>query len=81
MKQGNEDLIQDPAVMLILTFLNGSDKNGFELARILLQRSGDPLNGKEGAIYPLLHRLEKEFILNIRLSRSLLIFLFFWGDL
>ncbi len=46
--------------MLILHLLAERDMYGYEMVTELARRSSDVFQLKEGTLYPLLHRLEKE---------------------
>ena len=46
--------------MLILHLLAERDMYGYEMVTELAERSSDVFQLKEGTLYPLLHRLEKE---------------------
>ena len=46
--------------MLILHLLAERDMYGYEMVTELARRSSDVFRLKEGTLYPLLHRLEKE---------------------
>ncbi|MCF2136399.1 MAG: PadR family transcriptional regulator [Candidatus Thorarchaeota archaeon] len=44
--------------------------HGYGIARELDKRTGGLLGVKEGTLYPILHRLRKEHLLNVRVERS-----------
>ena len=46
--------------MLVLSLLSDGDKYGYEMVQELKRRSNNVFQLKEGTLYPLLHRLEKE---------------------
>ena len=47
------------AEFLVLSILDGRDRHGYELARIIETRSGGRLSFKAATLYPLLYKLEK----------------------
>ncbi|CAM3650968.1 helix-turn-helix transcriptional regulator [Cohnella lubricantis] len=59
MKVGKE-LLKGSTVILVLTLLDRKDMYGYEMVRELEQRSGGILNLKEGTLYPILHSLESD---------------------
>jgi len=46
--------------MLVLAILGEKPCYGYELIKTLKQRSNDTFDMKEGTLYPILHKLEKE---------------------
>ena len=46
--------------MLVLTILSEKPYYGYELIKTLKQRSNDTFDMKEGTLYPILHKLEKD---------------------
>lgn len=57
MKIGKE-LLKGSTVILILTLLDRKDMYGYEMVRELELRSGGTFTLKEGTLYPILHSLE-----------------------
>jgi transcriptional regulator len=54
----NTDLVQGTLDMLILRAIGREVKHGYDIARLIRQRSEDVLRVEEGSLYPALHRLE-----------------------
>ena len=54
------DLLQGTLDLLILKALSGGTLHGYSVARIIRERSGNIFLVEEGALYPALHRLEKQ---------------------
>lgn len=52
--------IKSSGQLLILSLLQTKDMYGYEMIEALRLRSENIFNLKEGTLYPLLHRLEKE---------------------
>src|SRR5699024_11195456 len=52
--------IRDSGTLLILSLLNNQDMYGYEMIENLRLRSENIFELKEGTLYPLLHRLEKQ---------------------
>lgn len=46
--------------MLVLAILSEKPYYGYELIKTLKQRSNDTFDMKEGTLYPILHKLEKD---------------------
>ena len=55
-----KSLLSGSTPMLILSLLKDGDKYGYEMVETLAKRSDDTFQLKEGTLYPLLHALEKE---------------------
>lgn len=55
-----KSLLSGSTPMLVLSLLKGGDKYGYEMVEELAKRSDDTFQLKEGTLYPLLHALEKE---------------------
>ena len=56
----DKSLISGSNAMLVLSLLKDGDKYGYEMVQELKRRSDNVFALKEGTLYPLLHRLEKE---------------------
>lgn len=54
----DKGLVGGSAVLLVLSLLAEEDRYGYEMIRILEQRSDKTFQFKEGSLYPVLHRLE-----------------------
>lgn len=61
MKQ--KESIRNSGPLLILSLLNNQDMYGYEIVENLRIRSENIFELKEGTLYPLLHRLEKQGLL------------------
>ena len=55
-----KSLLSGSTPMLVLSLLKNGDKYGYEMVEALAKRSDDTFQLKEGTLYPLLHALEKE---------------------
>lgn len=55
-----KSLLSGSTPLLILSLLKDGDKYGYEMVETLAKRSDDTFQLKEGTLYPLLHALEKE---------------------
>jgi DNA-binding PadR family transcriptional regulator len=56
----NKELIKGSTMILILTLLNQKSMYGYELIKEIEKHSGGVFNFKEGTIYPILHALESD---------------------
>lgn len=54
------DLRKGSTQVLVLSLLTQEPMYGYQIAKELEQRSGGYFDFKEGTLYPLLHRMEKE---------------------
>jgi len=54
------DLLQGTLDLLILRALSWGPRHGYAVARIIRERSDDVFLVEEGALYPALHRLERQ---------------------
>lgn len=54
----DKGLVGGSTVLLILSLLSEADRYGYELIRLLSDRSDHTFEFKEGSLYPVLHRLE-----------------------
>jgi PadR family transcriptional regulator, regulatory protein PadR len=55
-----KELVGSTTSILVLSVLRESPTYGYHLAQIINERSGGLLKWREGTIYPMLHRLEKQ---------------------
>jgi PadR family transcriptional regulator PadR len=55
-----KELVGSTTSILVLSVLCESPTYGYHLAQIINERSGGLLKWREGTIYPMLHRLEKQ---------------------
>ena len=56
----NRELLKGSTALLVLQLLAERPMYGYELVKILGERSGQALQMKEGTLYPALHKLERE---------------------
>ena len=56
----NKELLKGTTTLLILQLLNEKDQYGYEMTKTLEQRSDNLFKLKEGTLYPILHALENE---------------------
>ena len=56
----NKELMKGSTVILILTLLDGKSMYGYEMIKEIEVRSGGVFTFKEGTLYPILHNLEGE---------------------
>jgi PadR family transcriptional regulator, regulatory protein PadR len=54
------ELLQGTLDLLVLKTLTWGPTHGYGVARMIRERSGDVFLVEEGALYPALHRLEKQ---------------------
>ena len=54
-----KSLLSGSTPLLVLSLLKDSDKYGYEMAEELARRSDNTFELKEGTLYPLLHTMEK----------------------
>ncbi|ADZ83039.1 PadR family transcriptional regulator [Cellulosilyticum sp. ST5] len=56
----SKELLKGTTTLLILQLLNEKDQYGYELTKALEQRTDNLFTLKEGTLYPILHALENE---------------------
>ena len=56
----NKGLIGGSTPLLLLSILEDSDRYGYEIIKHLEEESDKTFSFKEGSLYPVLHKLEKE---------------------
>ncbi|QUH18859.1 PadR family transcriptional regulator [Alkaliphilus sp. B6464] len=56
----DKDLMKGSTTMLILNLLSTSDMYGYQMVKELEKRSDNTFTLKEGTMYPILHSLESE---------------------
>lgn len=61
--QFDKGLIAGSASLLVLNLLKEKECYGYELIKTLKDRSNDTFDFKEGTLYPILHRLESELMI------------------
>lgn len=60
----NKELLKGSTVILLLTVLNEREMYGYELIKEIEKKSDQVFVMKEGTLYPILHTLESEGLLN-----------------
>ncbi len=65
-RRTNPDFVNGIPEMLLLRLLRDRPQYGYELVRAIRERSEGALDFGEGAIYPILHRLEQDGLLRSR---------------
>jgi DNA-binding PadR family transcriptional regulator len=61
-----KDLIAASATPLVLAILAKGDSYGYAIIREVKERSGGSLSWTEGMLYPILHRLEEQGLVETR---------------
>lgn len=56
----SQDLIRGSIVPIVLSLLKERPMYGYEIIKVVNQRTGGRLEWKEGTLYPTLHRLQAE---------------------
>ncbi|AOY74575.1 PadR family transcriptional regulator [Clostridium formicaceticum] len=56
----DKDLMKGSTTMLILNLLSGEDMYGYQMVKEIEKRSNKTFTLKEGTMYPILHSLESE---------------------
>ncbi|ELK45611.1 PadR family transcriptional regulator [Bacillus sp. SB49] len=59
----NKELLKGSTSILILSLLNNRPMYGYELIRVMEEKSNGVFSLKEGTLYPLLHSLEKNEVI------------------
>jgi PadR family transcriptional regulator len=65
-RRTNPDFLNGVPEMLLLRLLKDQPQYGYQLVRAIREGSGGGLEFGEGAIYPILHRLEQDGLLRSR---------------
>jgi len=55
-----KELVGSTTCTLVLSVLREAPRHGYQIAQIINERSEGSLQWREGTIYPMLHRLEKQ---------------------
>lgn len=63
MQKVNKELLKGSVAILVLSVLREEPRYGYQIARELKQRSRDVFTLGEGTLYPLLHKLQQEGML------------------
>lgn len=66
MKAYSRELLKGTADTLVLSTFEGSEQYGYQVAKELERRSNGFFQFKEGTLYPILHRLERQGLLHAR---------------
>ncbi|WP_041808237.1 PadR family transcriptional regulator [Evansella cellulosilytica] len=59
----NRELVKGSTSLILLQLLNEKDMYGYELVKEMEKRSEYTLQVKEGTLYPALHKLEKQLLI------------------
>lgn len=65
-----KSLLSGSTPLLVLSLLKNGDKYGYEMAEELARRSDDTFLLKEGTLYPLLHTLEKNGLVDAYIQET-----------
>jgi PadR family transcriptional regulator len=69
-KETRGELVQGTLDMLILKTLTRGPQHGYGIAQIIKQASDDVLRVEEGSLYPALHRLELDGVIDSEWGQS-----------
>ena len=59
-----KDLVAASALPIVLAILRESDSYGYSIIKRVKELSGDEMNWTEGMLYPILHRLEAQELID-----------------
>ena len=59
-----KDLVAASALPIVLAILKESDSYGYSIIKRVKELSGDEMNWTEGMLYPILHRLEAQELID-----------------
>lgn len=62
----SQDLVKGTVVPVILQLLSEQERYGYEIIKTVNQRTANAFEWKEGTLYPWLHRLEGEGLIQSR---------------
>ncbi len=62
----SRELLKGAADTLVLSTVGGREKYGYQIVKEIDRRSGGFFQFKEGTVYPILHRLERQGLLKAR---------------
>jgi PadR family transcriptional regulator, regulatory protein PadR len=66
----SKDLIAASATPIILAILKGNDSYGYSIIKMVKELSGNEIVWTEGMLYPVLHRLEEQHLIESYWSDS-----------
>jgi DNA-binding PadR family transcriptional regulator len=66
----SQDLVKGTVVPMILKLLGEQERYGYEIIRVVNERTDNAFAWKEGTLYPWLHRLEGEGLIQSRWAES-----------
>ena len=69
-KQSHGELVQGTLDMLILKTLTRGPQHGYGIAQVIRQASDEVLRVEEGSLYPALHRLELDGLIDSEWGQS-----------
>ena len=64
----SKDLIAASSIPLVLSILNEGEDYGYSIIKKVMAASGDKLEWKEGSLYPVLSKLEKNGLVSSRIK-------------
>ena len=59
----NKELIRGTVEPIVLRLLSGGEMYGYEIVKVVNERTGGRFEWREGSLYPCLHRLEADGML------------------
>lgn len=59
----NKELSKGSLALLVLSVLSEQEMYGYQIIQVIAQRSADVFRMKEGTLYPILHAMEKDGLL------------------
>lgn len=62
----DKELMGASTAILVLAVLERRPNYGYEIVRLINAEAGDALTWREGTVYPVLHRLEKDGLVHFR---------------
>ncbi|MBU9720915.1 MULTISPECIES: PadR family transcriptional regulator [Bacillaceae] len=66
----NRELVKGSTSLLLLQLLTEKDMYGYEIVKVMEKRSENALQVKEGTLYPALHKLEKQELIESYWSKQ-----------
>ena len=66
----DKNLVTGTLEMLILDVLSGGESYGYAIAQAVLSGTGGEIELKEGSLYPALHRMERQGLLEAKWGES-----------
>lgn len=69
-QNANRSLVAASSIPLVLAILARGESYGYEIIQTVRARSGGALEWNEGMLYPVLHRLERDRLVQSRWGKS-----------